>query len=488
MSISNYFLGKELTIEQQALLVELELFLQADNNSTFLLKGYAGTGKTFVTTGLTRYLDAENRDFVIMAPTGKAAKVIASKTKQEAKTIHRVIYNFCDTDKEQKDEYIYQAPQRTMSTIRSNEDAFDTVYIIDESSMISDKFSQLEVTKFGSGCLLQDLLEYIDLDEAPNRKIIFIGDNAQLPPVRNAYSPALIAGYLEDTYQLRCNTFELTEVVRQKLDSGVMKNAINLRNALADKRPFKLQLDTSTNDVHSLAGDTFLDTYLKVCHGQLEGSKDAIIIAYTNKQVSHYNNAIRAKFFSPDAAVQIDERVICVSNDSIGNNFISNGEFGKITKIISDIEHRSVKVNEQTPDGIKSNVVDLRFLDIEIEFMDDYGKPHLQTRKILLNLLYNATPSISALEKKALHIDFNKRYLSTYKKEGIEYKVAKHKDAYFNFLHIKFGYAITCHKAQGSEWPYVFVDTFHWKKTTENYCRWLYTAITRTQKHLHFKQ
>jgi ATP-dependent exoDNAse (exonuclease V) alpha subunit len=488
MKISDYLSGNVLTQGQQELLVELECFLQTKTHSTFLFKGYAGVGKSFLMTGVTKYLKEQGREFVIIAPTGKAAKVIAGKTKQKASTIHRVIYSFFDTNKEPAGEDIHQELKQNYSMIRDNEDADDCVYIVDESSMVSDKFSQSELCKFGSGFLLQDLLEYIDIDNHPERKVLFIGDNAQLPPVRNAYSPALHEGVLKDIYQLQCQSFELTEVVRQKEGSGVMKNATNLRESLMSKDWQGFQFDTDNDDVELLTNDSFLNEYFYACGGAVEGSDDAVIIAYSNRQVNDYNHDIRAKIFSRGADIQVGEKIICVENYPTKYNFISNGEFGRITKILSDIECRSVEVREKTTKGTRSTMVELNFLDVEVEFLDDYGQPFTLTKKILLNLLDAPTPRISCLEYKALNTDFNKRFSSIYKREGTGYKEARRDDPYFNFLRIKFGYAITAHKSQGSEFPHVFVDTYRCGQSMEQYFRWLYTAITRTSDKLYIKQ
>ena len=488
MKISDYFSNNVLTQGQQELLVELEYFFQTKTHSTFLFKGYAGVGKSFLMTGVTKYLEAQGRQFVIIAPTGKAAKVIASKTKQKATTIHRAIYSYYGTNKEPVGEDIHQEPEQIYSKISDNEDGEDCVYIVDESSMVSDKYSQSELCKFGSGCLLQDLLDFIGLDKHPKRKLLLIGDNAQLPPVRNVYSPALHEGVLRDIYQLQCQSFELTQVVRQKEGSGVMKNATNLRRALMSGDWQGFQFDADNDDVNVLTSNSFLNEYLDVCGGVVEGTDDAVIIAYSNRQINDYNHDIRARLFSPGADIQVGEKVICVENYQTKDNFISNGEFGKITQILSGVECRSVEVREKTIKGVRSTLVDLNFLDVEVEFLDDYGNTFTLTRKILLNLLGSSSPRLSDLEYRALNTDFNKRFSNIYKREGMGYQEAKFNDSYFNFLRIKFGYAITCHKSQGSEFKHVFVDTYRGSQSMEQYFRWLYTAITRTSQCLYIKQ
>lgn len=487
MKISDYYSNNVLTQGQQELLVELECFLHSKSKQAFIFHGYAGVGKSFLMTGVTKYLEAKERQFVIIAPTGKAAKVIANKTNQEATTIHRAIYSYYDTNKEPIGEDVHLDPEQMMSKISDNEDAKDCIYIIDESSMVSDKFSQSELCKFGSGCLLQDLLEYIKLDEHPNRKVVFIGDNAQLPPIHNAYSPALNEPMLKAVYNLQCQSFELTEVVRQKSGSGVMNNATNLREAIMNGSCQHFQFDTTEDDVNTLTNKEFLNAYFDACNETVAGTDNTVIIAYSNRQISDYNHDIRAKLFYPYADIQVGEKIICVKNYQTEDNFISNGEFGKITKILSGIECRSVEVKEKIIKGFRSTMVDLNFLEVEVEFKDDYGKPFTLSKKVLINLLDSASPRLSYLEYKALYIDFNKRFSDSYKKEGVTYKEAKLDDPYLNFLHIKFGYAITCHKAQGSEWDNVFVDIYRGNQSGEQYFRWLYTSVTRASNKLYIK-
>jgi hypothetical protein len=486
MSILNHFKGQVLTNDQQELLTELECFLETKNAPVFLLKGYAGTGKSYIMAGVTRYLSWLGKEFVIIAPTGKAAKVIANKTKFKAMTIHRVIYEFFEKDKEPTDEFLERKPD-SFSYLSTNSDEPDTVYIVDESSMISDRFSTSHIGKFGSGYLLQDLLEYIDVKNNPKRKVIFIGDNAQLPPIRNAYSPALNERVLSAVYKLQCQSFELTEVVRQKSESGVMKNAQVLRDALEFKNFVGFEFDESSQEVCALPQSGFLDKYFELCEGKVECTDNLTIIARTNRKVYDYICDIRARLFFPAAPIQINEKVMCTNNFHALNNFISNGEFGRVIKALSAVECRHIDVHEKLPSGVLVTPVELKFVDLKIEFKDDYGQPfHLET-KVLLNLMYEPIPRLEGVLYQALRADFNKRFHTYYKPRGDDYKESKKIDPYLNVLHLKFGYAITCHKAQGSEWQHVFVDAYNYGEITKDY-RWLYTAITRTSDKLYISQ
>ena len=486
MSILNHFNGQELTNDQQELLTELESFLEARYAPVFLLKGYAGTGKSYVMAGVTRYLSWLGKEFVIIAPTGKAAKVIANKTKFKATTIHRIIYKFYEQDEEPIDEYLERKPD-SFSYLNANSDEPDTIYIVDESSMISDKFSASHIGKFGSGYLLQDLIQYIDFKNNPQRKVIFIGDNAQLPPVRNFYSPALSENVLNCVYRLACRSFELTQVVRQKSESGVMKNAQTLRDAMEFEDYIDFEFDVSSQDVCRLPSVSFIDKYFDLCDGKVENTDNLTIIARTNKKVYDYVCDIRARLFFPRAPIQVNEKVMCTNNYYAGDTFISNGEFGRVIKVLSAVECRCINVQEKLPSGILVTPIELQFVDLSIEFRDDYGKPFLLEHKVLLNLMYEPTPRLEGVLYQALRADFNERFFTYYKPQGDDYQELKKDDPYLNFLHLKFGYAITCHKAQGSEWQHVFVDAYHHGKITKDY-RWLYTAITRTSDKLYISQ
>jgi ATP-dependent exoDNAse (exonuclease V) alpha subunit len=486
MSISDHFKGQELTNDQKELLVELESFIEAPHTHAFILKGFAGTGKSYIMAGVTRYLSWLGKEFVIIAPTGKAAKVIATKTKFKASTIHRVIYKFYENDEEPKSEYLDRKPE-TFSYLYDNSDEPDTIYIVDESSMISDRFSTSHIGKFGSGYLLQDLMEYIDFRNNPRRKVIFIGDNAQLPPINNSYSPALCEHLLRVVYKLQCQSFELTEVVRQKSESGVMKNAQALRDAMETRKATDFEFDASSQDVNILPSGCVVSKYFELCEGRIENTNNQIIIARTNKKVYEYVCDIRAKLFTPSAPVQVNETVMCAKNFKTTNSFISNGELGRVTRVLSGVECRKIYVLENLPSGVLITPVELQFLDLEIEFKDDYGKPLVITKKVLLNLMYNPAPRLEGTLYQALRADFNKRFFTNHKSNGDSYEEVKRVDPYLNCLHLKFGYAITCHKSQGSEWPHVFVDAYNSGKITSDY-RWLYTAITRTTDRLYICQ
>jgi hypothetical protein len=489
VNIFDSFKEHSLTPGQSELVKELDGFLNKSQNSLFILNGYAGTGKTFITHGLTQYLDAIGRQFVLMAPTGKAAKVISDKTGQEASTIHRVIYNYENVKEYKVDDLDGSETFRCYAEIKVNLHTSETVYIIDESSMVSDTYSDSEFFRFGSGYLLKDLLNYINLDHNDHtKKVIFIGDNAQLPPVGMNYSPALNMDYLKEKYLLNSDSYELTEVVRQKADSGIMTNAKILREALL-KKTFN-QLDFKTNDADVLSLDTndLLSEFLKVCQGRIGNTKDSILIASSNSQVSQYNRVVREHFFPEQKEVVPGDKIISVANHYVHEKVITNGEFGMVKQVLSGPEVKDVILRKKGEHGETLTIkVELCFRDVELGFRNENGEVSFFVCKIVENLLYNDEPGLSSDEHKALYVDFVKRHPElTTKDKKSEFRMALLSDPYFNAFKVKFGYAITCHKAQGSEWQNVFLKcSSHHKTLSQDYFRWLYTAITRTSSTLH---
>ncbi|MUK50036.1 ATP-dependent DNA helicase [Aliivibrio fischeri] len=481
MSIHDAFAEYNLTEGQSELVKELDEFLSNKSQKVFQLKGYAGTGKTFITKGITEFLKSVGRTFVLAAPTGKAAKVISSKTNCEAYTLHKTIYSFKDIV-EYKDESNGSETYKFYADLRVNELSADTVFIVDEASMVSDVYQESEFFRCGSGKLLSDFLKFVNLDQNDhNKKVIFIGDDAQLPPVGMSHSPALSKEHLKERFQLDTQCFELTEVVRQKADSGVMKNSIELRNTL-NKGVFNtIYLDCNVSDIEEIAYEDFMPKYLASCNGGINA--ESIVIASSNRDVLEYNLRIRQHFFPNSTAVTAGDKVMAVANSDHYGFFISNGEFGLIRSVSPNIEERKVVLNPQVLD--KRVEVMLRFRDVVVSFRDIEGCTQTFNAKIIEDLLYSDKPQLSSDQNKALYIDFCMRHPLLARK-STEFKETLRSDPYFGALRVKFGYAITCHKAQGSEWNHVFVKCkTHENQRTSGYVRWLYTAITRTANQLY---
>ncbi|ASF14608.1 AAA family ATPase [Shewanella sp. FDAARGOS_354] len=479
-----------LTDGQVQIVKQIDTFLKDTSQNVFLLNGYAGTGKTFVTKGITQYLDRIGRQFAIMAPTGKAAKVIGDKTGQTACTIHRMIYNYDNVKEYAVDGIEGSETYRCYAELKVNADTAEAVYIIDEASMVSDKYSDGEFFRFGSGYLLRDLLKYINFDHNDhNKKVIFIGDNAQLPPVGMSTSPALDEQYLSEKYQVTISSGSLTEVVRQKGESGILTNAAMLRDGLSKNIFNKLQFDVNGDDVCKLSSNALLQTYLSSCAGKVSKTGENIIVAGSNRQVGEYNRLVREHFFNGQLEMVGGDKIISVANHYRTDATITNGEFGMIKEVLSPApEVVTVFITNKGDDGHMVKVrVELSFRDVVLAFRNDYGEPFFFEAKIIENLLYNDHPSLSSDEHKAIYVHFLNRHPEL-RRKGNEKKlrVALMQDPYFNAFKIKFGYAITAHKAQGSEWKNVFLQCeTHQKVLTKNYFRWLYTAITRASDKLY---
>lgn len=480
--IHDTFSEYSLTSGQTELVNHLDKFLTSKDSNVFLLKGYAGTGKTFITKGLTEYFRSVGRTFVLSAPTGKAAKVISNKTGCEAYTIHKSIYSFKELIEYRDENDEESETYKLYAQIAVNELSADTVFIVDESSMISDVYNENEFFRCGSGKLLSDFLKFVNLDHNDHRKkVIFIGDDAQLPPVGMNYPPALSSEYLQQKFGLSTQSYELTEVVRQKAHSGVMQNSIKLRNALNSGVFNQLTLDTNVTDIEEIDYADFMPKYLESCQNQING--ESILIAGSNRDVFQYNLRIREHFFPNQPLIVNGDKVIAVSNNDRYGFFISNGEFGLVRRVLGDTEVRKVVINPKSKD--KRVDVELHFRNVEIGFRDLEGRSRFFTAKILENLLHSEQPQLSSDENKALYVDFCMRYPSL-RRNSLEFKETLRADPYFGALRVKFGYAITCHKAQGSEWNHVFVKCkTHQNTLSSDYFRWLYTAITRTANHLY---
>lgn len=485
MTLREIFSKHILTVGQSSVIDELDIFL-SNETSCFLLKGYAGTGKTFLMKGLTDFLFQSKRNFVIAAPTGRAAKVISQKTKHKAFTIHRAIYS----SKELK-EFKIKGEDGTETfkfyfEVRKNEDSINTVYIIDEASMISNVYSEGEFFRFGSGFLLQDLLTHINFDNKDhNRKIIFIGDNAQLPPVNMNFSPALNAKYLQENCCLVSNEFELTEVVRQKAESGILHNATKIRKSLKENIFNKLDIETDFKDINKTKYEELLPKYLQACNNKID--EETIIIAHSNSAVKGYNDFVRNHFFPNQKTITVGDKVILLSNNyNYPQMELLNGDIGFIIKISPTTESRKIPLKRKNSKNIVEEInVPLIFRNVTITFTDEDFKKHDIECKIIENLLYSHDRDLSSDELKALYIDFKIRNENL--KSGTQpFKDALRNDRYFNALRIKFGYAITCHKAQGGEWANTFLNC----KTSmgyfnSSYFRWLYTGITRAKENLY---
>ncbi|MDD4107173.1 MAG: AAA family ATPase [Prolixibacteraceae bacterium] len=483
MDIINYTQGFELTPDQKRAVSLLEAFMQNDEH-VFILKGYAGTGKTTLIKGMVAYFNEVKRKFDVMAPTGRAAKVLRLRT-DAGSTIHRAIYNFekLETiEDESVDDanksFKYYFPLR-------NETDINRIMIVDEASMISSNYNEHELFRFGSGFLLRDLIKYADYCRNGN-KIIFVGDPAQLPPVGDNKSSALDPAFFQ-SLGLQVNSFEMRQVTRQKADSLILKNATTIRDILQQEKRTSFILEHDNVECQPIQVQDVAHTYLNLY--PLPEVGDGVIISYSNAQAYEYNKSIRQILY-PDNP-QVNPGDILLLNNNNYHTYgaeLFNGDMVKVLEVnpLTEVQSAPVMVNNVR------KVISLTFRNARF-YHPDLGC-EIQC-KIIDSLLHSPERDLSIHEMKALYINFVMRFqeeqnrrkakgLSTFKVGSIQFKDMLRVDPYFNALRVKFGYAITCHKAQGSEWQKVFVD-FHGRIGLKNdQLRWSYTAITRAAEKL----
>ena len=451
-----------LTSQQQEVLDAIKEFMDSDA-SVFILKGYAGTGKTTMITHIIEEATKYNMKPLLMAPTGRAARVLGAKTKREANTIHRCIYELDTIEaREDSDDIRYIFP------LKDAEDAAkDHICIVDESSMIGTREVHNELFEFGTGSLLNDLLTFV----APHRggKVIFIGDPMQLPPVGDNVSNALDEQFFKDN-KIKVMVGELTDVVRQNEDSAILGNAMKVRALLESSQRNNLVFDRKENEVIDIEGynmpKLLLNIYPKPEIGQ------SVIITFSNRQARDYNYAVREILYPGEKQIVIGD-ILQVVNNNYGLD-VMNGDFVKITDISGETEYQSAPVYVTTNrERVRQNVT-LAFRNVRIMLDDGREK----TCKIIESMLDDADPNLTSVQIQALYINFCMRY-PTLKRNSQQFKELLKGDPYYNALRVKYGYAITGHKSQGGEWHTVFVDYTGRTGLTNDCLRWTYTVTTR---------
>lgn len=462
-----------LTPQQSEIFTQIKDFL-SNESDIFVLSGYAGTGKTTLIGEVCSYLKQSSILFSVLAPTGRAAKVLREKVGL-GKTIHSAIFSselkciIPEDDDESKKTYQYVFPLITQPSDKQ-------VIIVDESSMVSDNLQSNEFLRFGSGKLLSDLLEYFQTTGI--RKLIFVGDDAQLPPVGDNHSRAL------DTEDLRNRGFRvesavLTEVVRQKADSAILKEAMKVRLLLQKSLKERTELEVTPNGV-DIIEKCLSDKAKKyvTLYPQPELG-NGVIIHFSNGACFEANKQIRELMYGADADLQVGD-VLLINNNNYRtyDREIYNGDMAKVANV-GGVERHNVPV---TIEGKKKHI-ELRYRDVELLFPCENGH-QIVPCKILMNLLESTERDISIWEMRALYIDFCMRY-SKLREASSEFKEVLVHDTYFNSLRVKYGYAITCHKAQGGEWDTVFVDYSRRNGLSDDALRWCYTATTRARKTLY---
>ena len=445
------------TLKQDILLQQLSRFLLEPKNDTiYLLKGYAGTGKTTVIGTIVKNLWKIKMSSIQLAPTGRAAKVISGYSDQPAQTIHKKIYF---PKKESGGAVSF--------TLQKNKHR-NALFIVDEASMISDTVSESKL--FENGSLLDDLMSYVY--SGHQCKLLLIGDNAQLPPVKMDLSPALDARNLELQFNKKVSSIELDEVMRQAETSGILRNATRMREFLNDGlyEDFRFDLSNQDDVVRLIDGheimDSLSDSY------QEYGNEGTAIIVRSNKRANLYNQQIRSRILFKEEEVSPGDYFMVVKNNYFwldaksDAGFIANGDIVEILEIFSIKE-----------------LYGFRFAEVKIQ-MTDYPKLAPFETVLLLDTLTSETPSLSYEEGNKLYQEVMKDYADEKSKYKKFLKVKNNK--FFNALQVKFSYAITCHKSQGGQWETIMVEQPYLPNGMDkDYLRWLYTAVTRARKKLY---
>lgn len=447
----------EPTLKQSIVLQQLaDYVFDTSPNSLYVLKGFAGTGKTTIIGTIVTNLWKAKKSAVLMAPTGRAAKVISNYSGKEAFTIHKKIYT-ARYSKSGKVSFVL-APNKHKKTI----------FIVDEASMISDIPSQSSL--FGSGSLLDDLMQYVY--SGHQCKLLLIGDTAQLPPVKLDISPALNEDALSLSYNKEVTRMELDEVVRQEQDSGILFNATLLREALSGSYfdSFQFNLKGFKDIVRLIDGHEIMDA-INDAYSSL-GNEETAIIVRSNKRANLYNQQIRSRILFNEHELTAGDYLMIVKNNyfwlkpTSEAGFIANGD------IIEVLEVFSIK-----------ELYGFRFAEVKVR-MVDYPKMRPFETVLMLDTINLETPSLPYEEANRLYQEVLKDYedeASSYKKF---LKVKNNK--YLNALQVKFSYAITCHKSQGGQWHTVFVEQPYLPEgVNRDYLRWLYTAVTRAKEKLY---
>lgn len=427
------------------------LLKSPSDKPVFVLKGYAGTGKTSLISALVKVLPQLDMRSLLLAPTGRAAKVMSNYSGRGAYTIHKIIYKPKGEPGTMGGGFILQKNYYK-----------DTVFMVDESSMLADDGGM-------SGNLLWDLIQYVF--SGKDNRLLMIGDTAQLPPVGSEYSPALDAGYLLRHYRLEADQIELWEVMRQRLESGILFNATALRDQLLQQEP-KVKIQTGTfRDIFKMTSER-LEDGLRYAYGKY-GTENTTIVTRSNKAAVQYNLYIRRAIHFYEDEITTGDLLMIVKNnytymaESEKVNFLANGDMVEVMKIRGFEE-----------------MYGLRFATLELRLLDYPEEPFFEA-KVILDTLYSPSPSLTREQYRSLYDLVSQDYADVANKTERMDHIRK--DPYLNALQVKFAYALTCHKAQGGQWKAVFVDQGYLQEdqVDRDFVRWLYTAITRATEELY---
>ncbi|UAM97249.1 AAA family ATPase [Polaribacter litorisediminis] len=481
MKLKNFYQNIRLNGDQQNTVGHINDFLESDK-SIFILQGYAGTGKTTLISGIVKYLEENKRLFNIIAPTGRAAKVLKDKTGF-GRTIHSSIYKLEDLkaiNAESKELADHSVKYYFPIDLESNN---ERVLIVDESSMISSKEAKNELFDFGTNFLLNDLLMHT-FTTNKNNKIIFVGDPAQLPPVGDNQSKALEIDYFKEL-GYACEFSELTQVMRQD-DNLILENANSIRALLKESSRNTIELKYDQESFVKLDSYDIVNQFTNLYPNPEIG--DGVIISFSNAQAYHYNFALREVLFPDQKAIVAGDIIMINNNNQYSyKTELYNGDLAKVVQVSQHTVEQSVPVYVLRNGKRIKEIIKLKFREIA------FRVPHFDEDiccYIIDDLLNSIDRDLTLDMTKALYINFVMRFnqeqekrrqngLSKFKVGSKEFKDALIKDPFYNALRVKYGYAITCHKSQGGEWDKVFVDYSGRAGLSNDALRWTYTATTR---------
>jgi len=451
----------KLNEEQNRTAADIEEFLNNPDSDTYLLKGHAGTGKTTLLHGVIEYLKKCETSFVLLASTGRAAKILSEKTGHITSTVHRHIYQFELDEMDDVNEI-----RKLVFRLKTFMPGSDTVFIIDESSMISDHKTSGGFVKFGTGRLLTDLFKYIG-----DCKVIFTGDPSQLPPVNLQFSPALLPDYLSKQHNRKLSISSLSTSMRHSFGSGIGWNTDKLRDNVVNNFQGYLQIKASSFadiKIHYKL-EEMATAYAELI--RKTGIENVIFITFSNKQAAGLNEMIRANLFNKKNTINVGEILMVFANNYLHD--IANGEHLTISKVGETVQRAG-----------------LTFREIEA-FIKEPQNYRTFRGLVIEEMLFDESASLGTMREHALFKDFAIRMNTegiNPKKQPDIYLTKLLTDPFLNAIRAKFGYAVTCHKAQGGEWDNVFMliekGLFH-PEIKPQIFRWSYTAVSRAVKQLH---
>ncbi|MBS3808020.1 MAG: AAA family ATPase [Bacteroidales bacterium] len=431
-----------------------DFVINRQKSEIMMITGYAGTGKTTTVKSLINTLSAFRIKSILMAPTGRAAKVLSSYAGKSAYTIHKKIYRQ-KSSSEGFGDFVLE------ENLHKN-----TYFIVDEASMISNQSMELAI--FGSGRLLDDLIQYVY--QGDGCKLILIGDSAQLPPVKMDLSPALDPAQMEG-YGLAVRQAFLSEILRQSAESGILYNATHIRRMIEDNQSGfpRLQVENFT-DIERAGGNELIEILSDAYEHY--GEEETVIVTRSNKRANMFNQGIRNQILWREEELAIGDFLMVVKNNYFwideeeALDFIANGDIAEVTRIYG-----------------YQDLYGFQFADLRLRFVD-YNDIEIDA-KILMNTIHSRQAALSRDENKQLFYNVMEDYQEVKTKKARIQKVKE--NPFFNALQVKFAYAVTCHKAQGGQWKVVFVDHGYINEEMVNkeFFRWLYTAFTRATEKLY---